>query len=157
METKIRNVNKNSEGNIITISYKYLQWKAFIYGKHSIYLYSIFMESLLSNPVDNLAERIHKNRCKRGHSSKKKKKMEACGIKYNNCECFLECINIKDDLIEYKCWYCNKNYQKRMVKITKRICQYIQIRLNTHKKNLLRFWNKRFRWMEWYTVINWRV
>ena len=74
METKIRNVNKNSEENIITISYKYLQWKAFIYGKHSIYLYSIFMESLLSNPVDNLAERIHKNRCKRGHSSKKKKK-----------------------------------------------------------------------------------
>ena len=87
----------------------------------------------------------------------KKKKMETSGIKYNNCECFLECINIKDDLIEYKCWYCNKNYQKRMVKITKRICQYIQIRLNTHKKNLLRFWNKRFRWMEWYTVINWRV
>ena len=56
MKTKIRNVNKNSEGNIITISYKYLQWKAFIYGKHSLYLYSIFMESLLSNLVDNLAE-----------------------------------------------------------------------------------------------------
>ena len=33
--------------------------------------------------------------------------MEACGIKYNNCECFLECINIKDDLIE-QCLYCNK-------------------------------------------------
>ena len=87
----------------------------------------------------------------------KKKKMEACGIKYNNCECFLECVNIKDDLIEYKCLYCNKNYQKRMVKITKRICQYLEIRLSTHKKNLLRFWNKRFTWMEWYTVINWRV
>ena len=53
--------------------------------------------------------------------------MEVCEIKYSNCECFLECINVKDDLIESKYLYCNKNCQKRMLRITKRICQYIQI------------------------------
>ena len=79
------------------------------------------MESLLSNLVDNLAEWIYKN------NKKSNKKMEVCEIKYNNCECFLECINVKDDLIESKCLYCNKNCQKRMLRITKRICQYIQI------------------------------
>ena len=28
------------------------------------------------------------------------KKSETCGIKYNYCDCFLEQINFKDDLIE---------------------------------------------------------
>ena len=82
------------------------------------------MESLLSNLVDNLAEWIYKNRCKYGQSNKK---MEVCEITYSNCECFRECIKVKDDLIECKCLYCNKNCQKRMLRITKRICQYIQI------------------------------
>ena len=29
------------------------------------------------------------------------------------CSCFLECTNIKDDLKEYKCLYCNKNDQHK--------------------------------------------
>ena len=38
------------------------------------------------------------------------KKNKTCEIKYKNC--FLEYINYKDDLIEYKCLRCNKNYPK---------------------------------------------
>ena len=29
------------------------------------------------------------------------------------CDCFLEYKNFKDDLIEYKCLCCNKNYQHK--------------------------------------------
>ena len=39
------------------------------------------------------------------------KKFETSGIKY--CNCFLECTNFKDDLIEYKCLCCSKNYQQK--------------------------------------------
>ena len=38
------------------------------------------------------------------------KKCEACGTEYKYCGCFLEYANFKDDLIEYKCLCCNKNY-----------------------------------------------
>ena len=41
------------------------------------------------------------------------KKCETCRIKYKYCNSFLEYINIKDDLIEYKCLCCNKNYQHK--------------------------------------------
>ena len=41
------------------------------------------------------------------------KKNEACRIKYKDCECFLEYTNFKDDLAEYKCLCCKKNYQKK--------------------------------------------
>ena len=35
-------------------------------------------------------------------------------IKHTNCNVFsLEYTNSKDDLIEYKCLCCNKNYQKK--------------------------------------------
>ena len=36
--------------------------------------------------------------------------MWTCRIKYKDCECFLEYGNFKDDLIEYKCLSCKKNY-----------------------------------------------
>ena len=38
-------------------------------------------------------------------------KCKTCGIKYRDCDCFLEYKNIKDNLIEYKylCW--SKNHQ----------------------------------------------
>ena len=38
--------------------------------------------------------------------------MKTCGINYEDCKCLLEYIHIKDDLIEYKCLCCSKNYQK---------------------------------------------
>ena len=41
---------------------------------------------------------------------------ETCRIKYKNCECCLEYINLKDDLMEYKCFMLNKNYQKRFLR-----------------------------------------
>ena len=31
-----------------------------------------------------------------------------------DCECFVEHTNFKEDLIEYKCLCCNKNYQKKI-------------------------------------------
>ena len=67
------------------------------------------MASLLSNPVNNLSERIHKIKCKFGYDNKK---CRTCGIIYKNCDCFLEHTNFKDNLIEYKCLCCNKNYQQ---------------------------------------------
>ena len=68
------------------------------------------MASSLSNLVNILPVGIHKIKCKYGHNDKK---CEACGITYEVCDCFLECTNFKDDLIEYKCLCCNKNYQRK--------------------------------------------
>ena len=68
-----------------------------------------FMASLLSNIVNNLAEGIYRTKCKYGHDNKK---CEISRINYKNCECFYEYTNFKDNLIKYKCLFCNKNYQK---------------------------------------------
>ena len=40
------------------------------------------------------------------------KKCKTCRIKYKYCNCFLEYTKFKDNLIEHKCLYCNKNYQE---------------------------------------------
>ena len=61
-----------------------------------------FMARSLSNFVNNPSVGIHRIKCKYGH---------ACGIKYKYSDCFLEYTNFKDDLIEYKCLCCHKNYQ----------------------------------------------
>ena len=66
-----------------------------------------FMASLLSNLVNNLAEGIHPIKCKHGHD---KKLCEKGGVKYKGWDCYLQYRNVKDDLIEYKCLYCNKLY-----------------------------------------------
>ena len=68
-----------------------------------------YMASSLSNLVNNLAKGIHKIKCKYGHDNKKCK---TYGIKYKDCECCLEYTRTKNDLIEYKCLYCNTNCQK---------------------------------------------
>ena len=67
------------------------------------------MASLLSNFVNNLSEGIHKIKCKYGNNYKKCKTF---GIRYKHCNFFLENTNFKDDLLEYKCLCCNKNYQQ---------------------------------------------
>ena len=67
-----------------------------------------FMASSLSNFVNDLSEGVHRIKDKFGHDDKK---CETCAIKYEYCDCFLEYINVKDDLIEYKSLCCNKNYQ----------------------------------------------
>ena len=62
----------------------------------------------LSNLVNNFSEGIQKIKRKYEHEDEK---FETRGIKYKYCDCFLEYTNFKDDLIEYKCFHCNKNYQ----------------------------------------------
>ena len=68
------------------------------------------MTTSLPNLVNNLSEGIHRIKCKYRRNDKK---CEICGIKYKNCDCFLEYTNFKDNLIEYKCLCCNKNYQQK--------------------------------------------
>ena len=68
-----------------------------------------YMASLLSNLVNTLSEGIHKIKCKYGHDDKK---CEICRIKNKYCDCFLEYTDFKEDLMEHKCLYCNKNYQQ---------------------------------------------
>ena len=68
------------------------------------------MASSLSTLANNLSEVIHKIKCKYGYNDKK---CETCRIKYKYCDCYLEYINFKDDLIEYKCVSCNKSYQQK--------------------------------------------
>ena len=68
------------------------------------------MPSSLSNLVNNPSEVIHKIKCKYEHNDEK---CETCGIRYEVCECFLEYTNFKDDLIEFRCFCCNKNYQQK--------------------------------------------
>ena len=64
----------------------------------------------LSNLTNNLSEGIHKTKCRYLHDYKK---CEKCGITYQIYDCFLEYTNLKGDLIEYKCFCCNKNYQQK--------------------------------------------
>ena len=53
------------------------------------------MASSLSDLVDNLAERIHKIKCK-------------------DCDSFFEYESVKDNLIKHKCLSCNKNYSNKL-------------------------------------------
>ena len=53
------------------------------------------MASWLSNLVDNLAEGIHKIKCK-------------------DCDCFLKYESVKDNSIKYKCLSCNKDYSNKL-------------------------------------------
>ena len=56
------------------------------------------------NLVHNLAEGIHKIKCKYGNDDKK---CGICGIKWKDCECCLAYANVIDDLIRCKCLCCN--------------------------------------------------
>ena len=41
------------------------------------------------------------------------KMIKTYGITYRDFNCFLEYTNFKKDLIEKKCFFCNKDYQKK--------------------------------------------
>ena len=60
------------------------------------------------NLVYNLSEEIDKVKCENEYGIEK---CETCRIKYEYCNCFLEYMDFKDDLIEYKCLRCTRNYQ----------------------------------------------
>ena len=51
-----------------------------------------FMVNSLSKLVNNFAKVTHKIKCKHRHDYKK---YEACRIRCNNCDCFLEYRNLK--------------------------------------------------------------
>ena len=92
-----RMIDKNGKEVTKTISYRL----KFIYSTR-------FLACLLSNVGDNLAKGIHKTKCRYGHEDKK---CEICGIKYKDCDCFLKQIKVKNDLVEYKCLFCNKRFR----------------------------------------------
>ena len=68
------------------------------------------MASSLSNLINTISEEIHKTKCKYGCNDKK---CETYRIKHKYCHCFPEYPNFKDDLMEYKCLRCDKNYQQK--------------------------------------------
>ena len=76
-----------------------------------------FLTSSLSNLVNILVEEIRKTKCKQVHNDKK---CDTCKTKFKDCECFLEYTNFKEDSIEYKCLFSNKNYQKIDANLKKR-------------------------------------
>ena len=81
---EIQKIDKDGNENITTVSYKI----KFIDSAR-------FMAISLSNLVSNLAERIHKIKCKA-------------------CNCLLEYKRVNDNLIKYKCLSCNKNYSYKI-------------------------------------------
>ena len=87
---KIRKVDKGRNKDIKTGSYK----TKFIDNAR-------FMASSLSNLFDNLAEGIHKIKCK-------------------DCNCFFEYESVNDNLMKYKCSSCNKNYSNKIDKKIKK-------------------------------------
>ena len=68
------------------------------------------MASSLSNLVNNHSEGIRGIKYKYEHEDKKS---ESCGINYEYYDCFLEYTNFKDDLIKYRCLFCNMNCQRK--------------------------------------------
>ena len=68
------------------------------------------MASSLSNLVNNLAEGIHKIKCKKENYNKKWK---ISWINYKDFECCLEYTKVKDYSMQYKCFLCNRDYQKK--------------------------------------------
>ena len=83
-----------------------------------------FMGSPLSNLVDDLSEGIHRIKWKLGLDDEK---CGTCIIKYNYCKHFLKSTNFKENLIERKCLFSNKNYEHYFDERLKE--QF----LNTHK------------------------
>ena len=51
-----------------------------------------------------------------------KTKCEAWQIKCKYCNCFFEYTNFKDNSIEYKCLYCNRNNQHKFDEKLKERC-----------------------------------
>ena len=84
VEKEVTNIDKNGNESAVTIFYRI----KFINSAR-------FMASSLSNLVDNLAEVVHKTKCK-------------------DFDCFLEYESVKGNLIKYKCLSCNKDYPNKL-------------------------------------------
>ena len=102
----------------------------------------------------NLAEGIHKIKCKMSIIIKRCKMW---GIKYKDFNCFLECTIFRDNLIEYKCLCCNKNYYKILFNTHKfsnhdinrfivLLWKVVYLYESLHEKPYFRFLNDLKRW-----------
>ena len=89
---KIHNLHSSNKNKVIIIDKKGKEITKNISHRLQLIDSAIFIASSLSNLVDNLAERIHKIKCKNEHNDMKCK---TCGIKHKDCDCFLEHKNIK--------------------------------------------------------------
>ena len=83
IEKEVTKIDKDGNESVVTISYKI----KFTDSER-------FMTSSLSNLVDNLAEGVHKIKCK-------------------DCDCFTKYESVKDNLIKYKCLSSNKDYSQK--------------------------------------------
>ena len=76
-----------------------------------LYPYSFVIESeSLSNLFVNFAEESNKTKCRYEHYNKK---YQTIVFKSKDCECFLQYSNVKDNLVVYICFCCNRKYQKK--------------------------------------------
>ena len=102
----------------------------------------------------NLAEGIHKIKCKMSIIIKRYKMW---GIKYKDFNCFLEYTIFRDNLIEYKCLCCNKNYYKILFNTHKfsnhdinrfivLLWKVVYLYESLHEKPYFRFSNDLERW-----------
>ena len=91
-----------------------------------------FMASSLSYLVNNLSEGIYKIKYKYRHNDRK---CETCRIAYEVCNCFFEYRDFKDDLVEYKCLCCNKNYQQKFQEKLTKVFFFNTYNFSNHYKN----------------------
>ena len=108
IEKELTKIDRDGNESVATISYK----MKFIDSAR-------FVASSLTNLVDNLAEGIHKTKCK-------------------DCNCFLEYESVKDNLIKYKCLSCNKDYSNKFdEKLKKRFKNTFKFSKNDISKFIL--------------------
>ena len=69
------------------------------------------MKKNISYRLQFIDTTIHRNKCKYGHDNKNMKRVE---LSTNIVTAILNIQNIKDYLIENKCFCCNENYQKSL-------------------------------------------
>ena len=86
IEKEVTNIDEDGNESVVTMSYKII----FIDSAR-------FMASSLSNLSDDLAEGIHKIKCK-------------------DCDFFLEYESVKGNLIKYKCLSCNSRLDEKLEK-----------------------------------------
>ena len=108
IEKETRKVEKYGNDDITIMSYKI----RFIDG-------ASFMVNSLSDLADNLAEGIHKIKCK------------DCTIIFLNTT-----VSMADSLIKYKCLACNKNYSK---KIDEKLKKQFRNTFNFSNNNINKF------------------
>ena len=108
IEKEVTKIDKDGNESVVTISYKI----KFINSAR-------FMATSLSNLTDNIAEGIHKIKCK-------------------DFDCFLEYEIVKDNLIKHKCLSCNKDYSNKLdEKLKKRFKNTFKFSVNDINKSIL--------------------